>query len=606
MMMPVRQSTSWLLYCSIGVMLLKAVSGYQTVVPTRISTVRFGNRVCRSGWGMNQQHSHLPVITTTHSRDVTCRMSSINNGSSKKNDKEEEPLTPEKVAELIEVSFVNGVMQLAQGYVDVLKLLVAAIQAGYALGMTPGNLLDTVGECPEQSANRPLMDEEVTLRTTWIQVVYLVLDHVKYKNKNLADLHLTNNHRDGDDGLDEAVRETYAGAIAIIKQAKEDGATFEAEKFRELCSSALPDTSSLDPLETAILLQSLRVIWLTFVALEEEAQCEEDKAPYKGQEQQKPSPSPLPLPEGIRLNKVFKATHSRRQADALIESGRVAVNGEPVQERGGFKVIPFVDRISLDGKDIEGWEAMNGIFNDNNVSKDNTKQRPADNNNNNNVFEYIKYWKPRGITCTTDQTIHLNIIDDLEQRGYQPKHRVYPVGRLDKDTSGLILLTSDGRLPNASLRGKFKQPKQYHVLVDRPLRNVDVQQLRDGVVITTVAQRDGLNRRKALTAPTLPAKVERIPGTQQRGVAITLVEGRNRQIRKMMGELQYEVVELQRVAFMGITLDRLQRDGDWTTLDNAEMELVRNVLRQQEDDDIVESSDWPSKARPPIPGAFFD
>ena len=283
----------------------------------------------------------------------------------------------------------------------------------------------------------------------------------------------------------------------------------------------------------------------------------------------------------------------------------MAVNGKAVQERGGFKVVPFVDRISLDGTDIEGWEAMNGISNDNgegngnthvnsNVNSDKTKQRPTDdddNNNNNNVFEYIKYWKPRGITCTTDRTIPSNIIDDLmEQRGYQPKHRVYPVGRLDKDTSGLILLTSDGRLPNASLRGKFKQPKQYHVLVDRPLRNADVQQLRDGVVITTVAQRDGLNRRKALTAPTLPAKVERLPGTQQRGVAITLVEGRNRQIRKMMGELQYDVVELQRVAFMGITLDPLQGDGDWTTLDDAEMELVKNVLRRQEDD--TENADW--------------
>ena len=280
---------------------LQAATGFNTVVPiTTSSNVRFGNIASRSGWGMQKQHSHhVPFLTATRSRDVICQLSSsksANNddGSSKKKDKEEAPLTPEKVAELVEVSFVNGVMQLAQGYVDVLKLLVAAIQAGYALGMTPGNLIDAVADCPEQSANRPLMDEEVTLRNTWIQVVYLVLDHVKYKDKNLADLDLANNSsRDGGSGddMDEVVRETYAGAIPIIGQAKEDGVSFEAEKILELCSSALPDTSSLDPLETAILSQSLRVIWLTFVALQEEAQCEEDKAPYKG-----PSKAQPPIP----------------------------------------------------------------------------------------------------------------------------------------------------------------------------------------------------------------------------------------------------------------------------------------------------------------------
>ena len=361
------------------------------------------------------------------------------------------------------------------------------------------------------------------------------------------------------------------------------------------------------------------------VTLFQDIQCRDGEDSIKSttnsiqQQQQKQPTIPTVLSEGIRLNKVFKATHSRRQADALIESGRVAVNGDPVQERGGFKVIPFVDRIYLDGIEVTGWEAMNGISssridNDNDSTSNNAvkntgakkrrssmnknkKYGPDDNRSNETVFEYIKYWKPRGITCTTDQNIPTNIIDDLiEERGYQPKHRVYPVGRLDKDTSGLILLTSDGRLPNAALRGKFKQPKVYHVLVDRPLRPVDIQHLRDGVVITTVAQRDANsgsgpnNRRKALTAPTLPAKVERIPGTQQRGVTITLVEGRNRQIRKMMGALQYDVIELQRVAFMGITLDPLRGDGDWTPLDDAEMELVQNVLRRQEVE--ADNTDW--------------
>lgn len=283
------------------------------------------------------------------------------------------------------------------------------------------------------------------------------------------------------------------------------------------------------------------------------------------------------LQKGIRLNKVFKATHSRREADALIESGRVSVNGRQVDSKGGFKVVPFVDKVALDGTLIEGWEAMNGLE-DNYGKIVEQDQSSVEQQQANSNFEYIKYWKPRGVTCTTDRTISSNIIDDLlRRRGYEPRHRVFPVGRLDKDTSGLILLTSDGRLPNGALRGKYKQPKTYHVLVNKAMDENDLLKLRDGVVITTVAQRDG-NRAKPLTAKTLPCKVERLAGTRQRGVSMTLVEGRNRQIRKMMAALNYEVVELHRVEFMGIILEPLQKEGDWVELDPMELCLVQNVL----------------------------
>merc|ERR1712083_860230 len=106
-----------------------------------------------------------------------------------------------------------------------------------------------------------------------------------------------------------------------------------------------------------------------------------------------------------------------------------------------------------------------------------------------NHFEYIKYWKPKGIICTTDMNIKHNIIDRIKSDGYRPKHRVYPVGRLDKDTTGLILLTSDGRLPNAVLRGEAKQPKTYRVTLDRSISDHDIQCLKSGVIITTTAQR---------------------------------------------------------------------------------------------------------------------
>ena len=174
---------------------------------------------------------------------------------------------------------------------------------------------------------------------------------------------------------------------------------------------------------------------------------------------------------GIRLNKVFKATHSRREADELISSGRVSVNGEQVVQKGGFKVIPFVDVVSLDGKVYKGWEKMNAIDKNHEKSQNSRSMKMEQ-------FEYVKYFKPLGVTCTTDLRIKDNIISSIKRDGYRPRHRVFPVGRLDKETSGLIILTSDGRMVNAVLRGEKKQPKIYKVMVDGRLEERHLQRLR--------------------------------------------------------------------------------------------------------------------------------
>ncbi len=181
------------------------------------------------------------------------------------------------------------------------------------------------------------------------------------------------------------------------------------------------------------------------------------------------------IDNGIRLNKVFKATHSRREADALIASGRVCVNGRPVESKGGFFVIPFRDKITLDGKVVTGWEKMNAIVKDN-ARKD--KQPKVRTTLSTEQFEYVKFFKPLGVTCTTDLKIKDNIIRSTQKHGYRPKHRVFPVGRLDKETTGLILLTSDGRVINAVLRGEKKQPKIYKVMVDGRLSEDHLQRLR--------------------------------------------------------------------------------------------------------------------------------
>lgn len=182
--------------------------------------------------------------------------------------------------------------------------------------------------------------------------------------------------------------------------------------------------------------------------------------------------------DGIRLNKVFKATHSRREADKLIESGRVCINGTPVQTKGGMRVIPYRDEISLDGKIIRGWERMNAIDENNNDVGTHGNQIDVGGDLNTSSFEYVKYYKPRGVTCTTDLRIDCNIIDAIRSDGYHPKHRVYPVGRLDKDTSGLIILTSDGRMVNSVLRGERKQEKVYNVMVNGRLDDEHLQLLR--------------------------------------------------------------------------------------------------------------------------------
>ncbi|KAL9179228.1 hypothetical protein ACHAXT_008518 [Thalassiosira profunda] len=284
------------------------------------------------------------------------------------------------------------------------------------------------------------------------------------------------------------------------------------------------------------------------------------------------------IDEGIRLNKVFKATHSRREADKLITEGRVSINGQAVRSKGGMKVVPFRDEVALDGQVVRGWERMNAL--DENQGGDlQTAGGARGGDLNTAAFEYVKYFKPRGVTCTTDRRIEGNIIDAIHQDGFRPRHRVYPVGRLDKDTTGLILLTSDGRMVNAVLRGERKQPKVYKVMVNGRLEEGHLQQLRDGVVIKTVAQRKGRTEEEnTLVARTKPCICERIgPSACQ----MTLVEGRNRQIRKMMEALGLRVVKLHRVEFMGIRLGDggLGRPGDWAYLDEDEMALVEEALR---------------------------
>ena len=255
----------------------------------------------------------------------------------------------------------------------------------------------------------------------------------------------------------------------------------------------------------------------------------------------------------------------------MVRDGRVTVNG--VVASMGDRVNPG-DVVELDGREVR-WEQLAIIVDDHDRDRDhdsdpNGKQRGngRGHHSHSQQFRYVKYWKPRGVVCTTDTRDRNNIIDAV---GYP--ERVFPVGRLDKDSTGLILLTSDGRLPNSVLRSGHRHDKKYVVEVDREVRAEDVQTLREGVVISTPVQRDRVNR--IVTARTLPCRVEKVG---RRTLEIVLQEGRNRQIRRMLDHVGYTVTALHRVEVMGLNLSGLRR-GEWKDCTPAEMDVIRRCLR---------------------------
>lgn len=194
----------------------------------------------------------------------------------KEEEKEPEPLTPAKIGEMIEVTFVNGVMQLSQGFVDVLKLFIVATKAGYEQGMSMPALLREVEACPVQSANRPLMDEEAALRSSWMNVVYLVLERAG---------HGTDDATVGST-VDEVARTKYGTVVDTLADAKrrqeEEGAKADATApltLDEIVAMGKSSGISFDGLnlddamEKAIAQQCLKVMKVVFTVLEEERLC---------------------------------------------------------------------------------------------------------------------------------------------------------------------------------------------------------------------------------------------------------------------------------------------------------------------------------------------
>jgi 23S rRNA pseudouridine2604 synthase len=232
-------------------------------------------------------------------------------------------------------------------------------------------------------------------------------------------------------------------------------------------------------------------------------------------------------PQFTRINKYLSEAGfcSRRAADQLIEQGRVTINGK-VPEMG-TKIAPS-DEVRVDGKLIKE-----------------PQEKPI----------YIAFNKPIGIVCTTDTKVEKdNIIDYIKH----PK-RIFPIGRLDKPSEGLIFLTSDGDMVNKILRARNYHEKEYLVTVNKPITQDFIKRMSNGIPI--------------LETITRKCFVEQIGKYEFR---IILTQGLNRQIRRMCQYLDFNVSKLKRIRIMNVKLDLPV--GKWRNLTDSEMVEINKLV----------------------------
>lgn len=235
--------------------------------------------------------------------------------------------------------------------------------------------------------------------------------------------------------------------------------------------------------------------------------------------------------EYIRLNKYLANAGicSRREADSFIQAGAVKVNGKIITQLG-YKVAPG-DKVQF-GADT--------------VKKEKTV--------------YILLNKPKGyITTTDDERNRATVLDLLKG----VKERVYPVGRLDRNTSGLLLLTNDGDLATKLMHPKHRVPKIYHVVLDRSLKPDDFDKIKNGIELE-----DGFMK---------PDDIAYIDGAKsQKEIGIEIHSGKNRIIRRIFEHLGYNVIKLDRVLYAGLTKKSIPR-GKWRFLSESEVRMLKKI-----------------------------
>lgn len=242
----------------------------------------------------------------------------------------------------------------------------------------------------------------------------------------------------------------------------------------------------------------------------------------------------------MRLNKFISESGlcSRREADRYISQGSVFINGRKAII--GDQVQPG-DQVKVNGNLLEPLAEEDLVF--------------------------IALNKPAGITSTTEDKVATNIIDFVNHSS-----RIFPIGRLDKDSQGLIFLTNNGDMVNKILRAGNKHEKEYVVTVDKPINTAVIEQMANGVPMLGVVT-------KKCTI------VQEGPQTFR----ITLIQGLNRQIRRMCEYFGYEVIKLERVRIMNITLKGLAL-GDWRDLSPEEMRTIYEAVAQSSSEVVKKKS----------------
>jgi 23S rRNA pseudouridine2604 synthase len=241
-----------------------------------------------------------------------------------------------------------------------------------------------------------------------------------------------------------------------------------------------------------------------------------------------------------RLNKFISETGfcSRREADKLIEQGRVTVNGAIPQL--GTKVSAS-DSVEIDGTTI------------------NKKEEPV----------YLAFNKPTGITCTTELKVKDNIIDYISY-----KKRIFPIGRLDKPSEGLIFLTNDGDIVNKILRAGNNHEKEYIVTVNKPITRQFLHKMANGVpILDTVTKKCTITLQAEST------------------FRIILTQGLNRQIRRMCEALGYSVLKLKRTRIMNISLKGI-KSGEWRYLTQKEISEIQNLVAKSSKTEEASTMDF--------------
>lgn len=233
----------------------------------------------------------------------------------------------------------------------------------------------------------------------------------------------------------------------------------------------------------------------------------------------------------MRVSKYISLTemYSRKQIDRLIKENRVTINGVLCEHQS---TVQPNDIVLIDGEPI--------------VLK---LTKPI----------YIAFNKPPGVTSTAQKMVESNVIDYINH-----PNRIFPIGRLDKATRGLLLLTNDGSIVNKIMHSEYEHEKEYIVKVNAPITDLFIEKMASGVpILDTVTKR---------------CFVEKIKTDEFR---IVLTQGLNRQIRRMSKYLGYEVIDLKRVRIMNISLGDLQ-EGDWRNLEKEELdELIVHLENEK-------------------------